>query len=161
MNIPIYRAKEINSNEYIKGTGTTDFLNINNISGFEHYNDGTRLWLWSNYFWIEIDPTTLAIHFEDMFDSQGNKIFASLSEDGKGGDILQEASRLMCNLKIDDSSFREFTAIHTINGNRFVNEKILSDVGNYKDKHFKGFDILIYDFFMMKKRNIKVIGIQE
>ena len=90
MNIPIYRAKEINSNEYIKGTGTTDFLNINNISGFEHYNDGTRLWLWSNYFWIEIDPTTLAIHFEDMLDSQGNKIFASLSEDGKGGDIMQD-----------------------------------------------------------------------
>lgn len=90
MNIPIYRAKEINSNEYIKGTGTTDFLNINNISGFEHYNDGTRLWLWSNYFWIEIDPTTLAIHFPDMLDTQGNKIFASLSEDGKGGDIMKD-----------------------------------------------------------------------
>ena len=89
MNIPIYRAKEIDSNEYIKGTGTTDFLNINNISGFEHYNDGTRLWLWSNYFWIEIDPTTLAIHFPDMLDSQGNKIFASLQDDGKGGDIVE------------------------------------------------------------------------
>ena len=37
----------------------------------------------------EIDPTTLAIHFPDMLDSQGNKIFASLSEDGKGGDIIK------------------------------------------------------------------------
>ena len=36
----------------------------------------------------EIDKTTLAIHFPDMLDSQGNKIFASLSEDGKGGDII-------------------------------------------------------------------------
>ena len=33
-----------------------------------------------------IDPTTLALHFPDMLDSEGNKIFASLSEDGKGGD---------------------------------------------------------------------------
>lgn len=37
----------------------------------------------------EIDITTLAIHFSNMLDNQGNKIFASLSEDGKGGDILE------------------------------------------------------------------------
>ena len=37
-----------------------------------------------------IDETTLAIHFPDMLDSQGNKIFASLQEDGKGGDIMQD-----------------------------------------------------------------------
>lgn len=40
-----------------------------------------------------IDPTTLSIHFPDMLDSQGNKIFASLSEDGKGGDILDISGR--------------------------------------------------------------------
>ena len=61
----------------------------------------------------------------------------------------------MCNLKIEESAFREFTAIHTINGNRLTNEKILSDVGSYRDKYFKGYDIMIYDFFMMKKRRIK------
>ena len=38
----------------------------------------------------EIDPTTLSIHFPDMLDSQENKIFASLQEDGKGGDIILE-----------------------------------------------------------------------
>ena len=38
----------------------------------------------------EIDPTTLSIHFPDMLDSKGNKIFASLQEDGKGGDIMQD-----------------------------------------------------------------------
>lgn len=37
-----------------------------------------------------IEPTTLAIHFPDMLDSQGNKIFASLSEDGKGGDMMKD-----------------------------------------------------------------------
>lgn len=36
-----------------------------------------------------IKKDTRAIHFEDMLDSQGNKIFASLSEDGKGGDIIE------------------------------------------------------------------------
>ena len=80
MNIPIYRAKKIDSDEYIKGTGTTDFLNINNISGFEHYNDGTRLWLWSNYFWIEIDPTTLAIHFPDAINTNSEKVWYNLEE---------------------------------------------------------------------------------
>ena len=151
MNLPIYRAWCEKDSEYAVGFFISDDKEneiLTRLDSGEMYARG-------------IDPTTLAIHFPDMLDSQGNKIFASLNEDGKGGDILLEASRLMCNLKIDDSSFREFTAIHTINGNRFVNEKILSDVGNYKDKHFKGFDILIYDFFMMKKRNIKVIGIQE
>lgn len=37
-----------------------------------------------------IDISTLSIHFPDMLDSKGNKIFASLSEDGKGGDIILE-----------------------------------------------------------------------
>jgi len=38
----------------------------------------------------EIDPSTLSINFPDMLDLEGTKIFASLSEDGKGGDILIE-----------------------------------------------------------------------
>ena len=37
-----------------------------------------------------IDISTLSIHFPDMIDSKGNKIFASLQEDGKGGDIMQD-----------------------------------------------------------------------
>ena len=39
---------------------------------------------------INIDNSTLAINFPDITDSQGNKIFASLSEDGKGGDIMKD-----------------------------------------------------------------------
>lgn len=80
--IPLYRAKKIDSDEYIKG-----YLNRSmdhngvihyNISLDFIYNDG-----------VEIDPSTLAIHFPDMIDSEGNKIFASLSEDGKGGTICE------------------------------------------------------------------------
>ena len=37
---------------------------------------------------FEIKENSRSINFEDMLDSQGNKIFASLSESGKGGDIL-------------------------------------------------------------------------
>lgn len=43
---------------------------------------------------ILVDPTTLAIHFPDMLDSEGNKIFASLQEDGKGGDITLSKDNL-------------------------------------------------------------------
>ena len=79
MNIPVYRAKKLDSDKYIQG-----YL----------------LGMWGEYFisWgetnhvpnkVQIDPTTLAIHFEDILDSEGNKIFASLSEDGKGGDIVE------------------------------------------------------------------------
>ena len=152
--IPIYRAFSETFDKYILGVPyfsdgryymLVDDCNKNNNIGSGSY---------------PIDETTLAIHFPDMLDSKGNKIFASLQEDGKGGDVILEESRLMCNLKVDESAFREFTAIHTMNGNRFTNEKILSDIGSYRDKYSKGYDIMIYDFFMMKKRNIKIIGIQ-
>ncbi len=36
----------------------------------------------------EIAPEYLSINFEGMLDSEGAKIFASLSEDGKGGDLI-------------------------------------------------------------------------
>ncbi|MCT7551948.1 hypothetical protein N5T67_03755 [Aliarcobacter butzleri] len=193
-NIPIFRAKKIDSDEYVEGyldiqkswktrclsCGSLDTECYNNYyleeckcnncgkdlgfhnDNWEHgYIGEIKYLIRNNGEYTEIDPTTLSIHFPNMLDSQGSKIFASLQENGKGGDRILEESRLMCHLKIDESSFREFTAIHTINGNRFVNEKILSDIGPYRDNHFKGYDVMIYDFFMMKKRNIKIIGIQE
>jgi hypothetical protein len=75
MNIPIYRAKEIDSDEYVEG-----YLLSSN--GNEMIRD--------TFMNIHIvSSSTIAIHFPDMLDSQGNKIFASLSEDGKGGDIIK------------------------------------------------------------------------
>ena len=57
-----------------------------------------------------IDPTTLSIHFPNIIDSQGNKIFASLQEDGKGGDICQTIDYLDGTLNgvaiYDNFSFR-------------------------------------------------------
>ena len=92
-NILIYRAKKKNSDEYIEETGTTDFLNINTMYGFEHYNDGSRLWLWSNYSWAEIDKSTLAIHFPSWIakdeDDNDIKVFASFNTNKIGGDIVE------------------------------------------------------------------------
>lgn len=36
-----------------------------------------------------VKKDTLSINLEDMVDSEGNKIFASLSIDGKGGDVCE------------------------------------------------------------------------
>lgn len=67
VGVPIYEAKKIDSDEYVEGTGTTDFLNINAMPGLDkkYYNDGSRLWLWSNYSWIEIDRSTISISFDN------------------------------------------------------------------------------------------------
>ena len=80
IEIPIYRAKKIDSDEYVIGYfyQPTYFI-----------IDGGKIICHRTYETFSIDVTTLAIHFNDMTDSQVNKIFASLSEDGKGGDILE------------------------------------------------------------------------
>ena len=84
--IPEYRAKCIDSDEFVEG-----YL-INGRFIFKEWIDD----VWTSFgetksnkaLVYEIDPTTLAIHFKGMIDSEGNKIFASLSKDGKGGDIV-------------------------------------------------------------------------
>ena len=84
MNIPIFRAKKIDSDDYVKGY----LLDKNTILTTEYYYPQGMPPEVEEYF-NKIDPSTLTIHFPDMLDSQGNKIFASLSEDGKGGDIMR------------------------------------------------------------------------
>lgn len=76
--IPIYRAKKSDSDEYIEGYYSHEPKFDN------HFLEHTSL-----RYEDVIDPSTLSIHFPDMLDSQGNKIFASLSKSGKGGDILK------------------------------------------------------------------------
>lgn len=81
-SIPIYRAKKIDSNEYVDGYLVSNLVsNSNGMPPEVYYNIQNSL-----FYKYRIDPTTLSIHFPDMLDSQGNKIFASLQEDGKGGD---------------------------------------------------------------------------
>ena len=79
MNIPIFRAKKLDSDEYVMGWYSSPII----IEG------KTYLSITNKDGEYRIDPTTLSIHFPDMLDRQGNKIFASLSEDGKGGDIIE------------------------------------------------------------------------
>ena len=91
LNIPIYRAKKIDSDEYVegdffKGKPSTNTFNID--YWFEdEVKHGKKA--------FTIDVSTLAIHFPDMIDSDGTKIFASLSEDGKGGDIIDDLTEKM------------------------------------------------------------------
>ncbi len=73
----LFRAKEKNSNNYV--IGYEYYNHVEDEYYITHYVSG------NNY---KVDRTTRSINIEDMLDSQGNKIFASLQEDGRGGDIL-------------------------------------------------------------------------
>ena len=103
-NIPIFRAKKLDSDEYAEGClnvweqNKKVYYSIMEIGIYPspfnniHLIDQTTLAI--HFLDIsttsEIDRTTRSINIEDMLDSQGNKIFASLQEDGKGGDIMQD-----------------------------------------------------------------------
>ena len=100
--IPIFRAKKLDSDKYIIGQyietefSNEEYCDIEEqetiikhciIKDFRTVHDDYE---YCNFDITEIDPTTLSIHFNNMLDSQGNKIFASLQEDGKDGDIMQD-----------------------------------------------------------------------
>ena len=123
--IPIYRAKKIDSDEYTCGylIRADDYeaeVDEDQIVYFimhkmENYRTNE---VWDFVCNSRIDPVTLAIHFPNMLDTKGNKIFASLSENGKGGDILFDMEYeytvsfdgLKFNLQglFSQSSFNEF-----------------------------------------------------
>ena len=84
MNIPIYRAKKIDSDEYVLGQPTYIPHDRDRIIMHVKLHEA-RLDVRT----FEIDPSTLSISFPDMLDSEGTRIFASLSEGGKGGDKLE------------------------------------------------------------------------
>jgi hypothetical protein len=74
--ILLNRAKALNSNEYI----ISQSIKIK----------GDEMYLYSKVWkeWISCDKSTRSISLSNMIDSEDARIFASLSEDGKGGDIL-------------------------------------------------------------------------
>ena len=89
--IPIYRAKSNErKNIYVEGLliGVDKELNLCTIRTKDDYIGGEICYL-----------HTLSINFPDMLDSQGNKIFASLQEDGKGGDICSVNDYIDSGLK--------------------------------------------------------------
>ena len=88
MNIPIYRAKKIDSDEYVIGFYSSAYDIHHYIITHLGVDTKANLVYQMSTDIHKIDPSTLAINFPDMLDSQGNKIFASLSEDGKGGNKM-------------------------------------------------------------------------
>lgn len=89
IEVPEFRAKKIDSDEYVIGyllKDTSGYLRITN--GIKDNKHPLKL----PFEWI-IDATTLAINFPKMLDSDGNKIFASLRRDGKGGDVVLKTVR--------------------------------------------------------------------
>ena len=160
--IPIYRAKKTDSDEYVEGY----LMPYACIDGWF-----IRLLKYDNLVdaEIEIGPSTLAIHFPNMIANDSDKllpngekdlrIFASLSEDGKGGDILEH-------------EYYPLGAIYPYYYHKvFIFKNGILHVG--KTKHFSGYehtlaeiteyeklkDILPESNFMLKK--YKVIGIQK
>lgn len=91
MNIPIFRSYELDTaflieGSYIKENG---FYMNNTIPDYNKPVVRYKI-CDEDGIYHEVSKDYLAIHFPDMLDSQGNKIFASLSEDGKGGDIMKD-----------------------------------------------------------------------
>jgi len=131
--VPIYRAKKIDSDEYVEGfyipyndkecyIGHRDIVCISNRLVSEDKLDVRA---------IKCDITTLSIHFPDMLDCNKKPIFASLQDDGRGGDIIEYKGR-------------QYT---------FGYKKEYFKVGLLK---FRGWQLTTSDLL-----KVKIIGIQE
>jgi len=91
MTPPIYRARRKDNGEWMTskngmwwddcyGGCFKPYFKEWNSFGLGYYQD------------VEIDPTTLAISFEDMIDKNGKRIFAALNENGVGGSLIADGS---------------------------------------------------------------------
>ena len=140
--IPIYRAKKIDSDEYVEGYYTPlDSDEHNEIQHMIYSRNLKAEWQVMHIVGLEayeIDQSTLSINFEDMIDSEGTKIFASLSEDGKGG----------YKLEVLDCETSEYVSVY--------------------DKHSYGFGAMNinpkkdeWEFELFYDLDVKVIGIQQ
>jgi hypothetical protein len=130
-NIPIYRGLKLGTiSEY--------------VVGYLHKSAFDRITINDNYCMHDIDPSTLSIHFPDMLASDSDRLlpngekdlrmFASLSKDGKGGDIL----KCYLGTNIESCTCRTETFKYT---------------GIYR------FTIVVYD--MDAYPHIKISGIQQ
>ncbi len=113
--IPIFRAKKLDSDEYVKGWYSSPILISGKLYVSITNTDGE----------FSIDTTTLSIHFPDMIDSQGNKIFASLQEDGKGGDIIETELKRVCTTKYKEYFFYADNKDYHCNCFGFIHSKII------------------------------------
>ena len=101
VQVPIYRAKRIDNGELVDGyyclskSGVDLEIEKHNILPFLNLKDFNV----ANTDYIEINPETLSIHFPDMLDKNGERIFAALNESGIGGSSEKEIEEI--------SQFRE------------------------------------------------------
>ena len=127
LNLPIYRGKSLKTNQYVEG-----YLKTCTDTGSDVFWIQTKEWV--DY---QVDPTTLSISFSNMLDSNNERMFASLSKSGKGGDITETKD-----------GWKIYKRVHLLlpEGTRAGRDLDVSEILN---KKFKG----VLD--------IKVIGIQE
>lgn len=116
--IPIYRAKKIDSDEYVIGyyVDTVDFIGktLKNKNGYISYQGE----------WKIIDKSTLAIHFPFMIDNDKNKLFASLKGKKGASKVLIKFNEDFSNdcVTVDEGSFIE-CFIKFENGGLFFEEQ--------------------------------------
>ena len=163
LNISIYRAKKIDSNEYVEGVfdGEYRILTKYDITKFARSTSSVC------YRAEIVDPSTLAIHFPNMIatDKDKTKIFASMQPNGKGGDLVEGLCR--------DINPDELVMLHApVNFKgvvRFYNETIMGVVIETKDKviaRANGHsDLVVKRGEALRwsdcRQNLKVTGIQE
>ena len=127
----LFRAKEKNSNNYV--IGYEYYNHIEDEYYITHYVSG------SNY---KVDRTTRSINIEDMLDSHRNKIFASLQEDGKGGDILKGQVYGISKGKVWDmvAEYKDTSIWLTryINNNTLISMPLVYQKNGYRDMEVIG-----------------------
>ena len=79
LDLPLYRGRSVKTKQYVEG-----YLKTCTDTGANVYWIQTKEWI--DY---QVEPETLSISFPDMKILNDNRIFASLSNSGKGGDMLQ------------------------------------------------------------------------
>ena len=75
MNIPIYRAKKIDSDKYEIGF----LLNNMIVTAYEQEVKRDGIY-WKSITTSKIDPATLAIHFPDAINTNSEKVWYNLEE---------------------------------------------------------------------------------
>ena len=59
-----------------------------------------------NFDWVECESNTRSVSYPNMIDKNGKKIFASLSEDGVGGDYCEWGMMIMIGrYSMEDGAF--------------------------------------------------------
>lgn len=144
LNIPIYRAKKIDSDKYVIGFYSSAYDIHHYIITHLGVDTKANVVYQMSTDIHKIDPTTISIHFPDMLASDSDRllpndkkdlrIFASLSEDGKGGDILEDKYSIDCLkfctkeqvIKVQSKNFNGWNEVqYKDNRNYFDNSKVI------------------------------------